>query len=76
MNTHTTGGSVADAAFTIKMLDEAVAIINALAPEKAPANSFVIHGMSGLKIIKAPCLGNDTIWVSPDLYDVIYRASK
>jgi len=76
MNTHTTGGSVTDATFTMKMLEEAEAIIKALAPEKAPADSFVIHGMSGLKIIKAPWLGNDTIWVSPGLYGVIYRASE
>ena len=65
-----------DATFTMKMLEEAEAIIKALAPEKAPADSFVIHGMSGLKIIKAPCLGNDTIWASPDLYYIIYRASE
>ena len=71
-----TGAIISDHEFTLAMLEEAAEILKALAPEKAPEDHFSISCPTGLKIIKAPYLSNNTVLVSPDLYDVIYRASK
>lgn len=60
---------------TKAMLNEALAIIKALAPKEAPDGIFAIKGLTGLKIIKNDMIPENTIMVSKRLFDLIYEAS-
>lgn len=58
--------------FTVDMLSEAVELINALAPRKAPDNMFVIQFTNGLNILVNRELKDNTVIVSKNLFDKIY----
>ena len=57
---------------TIEKLNEAMALIKALAPKQAPPELFMLKGTTGLNIVKNEMLGSDTIMVSKDLFDMLY----
>lgn len=58
--------------FTKDMLSEAVELINALAPKKAPDNMYVIQCTNGLRILVNRELKDNTVIVSKNLFDKIY----
>jgi hypothetical protein len=60
---------------TLDMVREAQALIEALAPERAPADMLFMGSMSGLRIVKNDMLPEDTLMVSPRLFDLIYASS-
>ena len=60
---------------TLEMMEEAVALITAMAPPKAPKDLNIIFGQTGLKIIKNEYLANESVVVSEDLFDMIFNAS-
>lgn len=70
--TASTTGSGCDEAMTMEKLDEAMALIKALAPKEAPEGEFLIKGVTGLNIIKNDMLAGDTIVVSKSLFDRLY----
>lgn len=59
----------------LEMMEEAVALITAMAPPKAPKDLNIIFGQTGLKIIKNEYLANESVVVSEDLFDMIFNAS-
>ena len=61
--------------FTLDMLNEAMAIINALAPKEAPPDCFHIIGNTGLNIVKNNLLPENTIVVSKRLFDLLHESS-
>lgn len=74
-DTSTESGSAARA-LTFAKLNEAAALIKALAPQEAPANALFLRGASGLRIMKADMLPEDTIMVSKRLFDILYASSE
>jgi len=59
---------------TMEKISEAMSIIKALAPKKAPEGMSIIKGSTGLNIMKNDFLREDTIIVSKRLFDLIYEA--
>ncbi|MCG7931941.1 MAG: hypothetical protein N0E44_18060 [Candidatus Thiodiazotropha lotti] len=66
---------MSDESLTVDMLKEAQELIKALAPKEAPANAFMVMGVTGLRIIKNEMLTEDTVMVSKKLFDMIYESS-
>jgi len=64
-----------DESLTIDKINEALALIKAIAPPEAPDGLMLINGISGLKIMKNEMLTADTIIVSKRLFDMIYDSS-
>jgi hypothetical protein len=62
--------------FTMDMLKEAHELIKALAPKEAPADAFMVKGMTGLQIMKNDMLPENTVMVSKRLFDLIYESSS
>jgi hypothetical protein len=65
-----------DEPLTMEMLEEAMALIKALAPKEAPADAFAVLGTSGLRILKNDMLPEGTVMVSKRLFDLIYEAGN
>jgi len=65
-----------DGVLTKDMIDEYLALIEALAPEEAPEGSFLVKGVSGLTIVKGDALPENTIMVSKRLFDLIYTTGE
>lgn len=59
-----------------EMLNEALALIKALAPKEAPSEVFGIKGVTGLNIIKNDMLPENTVVVSKRLFDLIYETAQ
>ncbi|TVO75104.1 hypothetical protein [Sedimenticola selenatireducens] len=65
-----------DDTLTMEKLNEALELIKALAPKGAPEGTFLIKGLTGLKIMKNDMLPPDTVMVSKRLFDMIYESSS
>lgn len=62
--------------FTMEMLEEAKALITALAPKEAPEGVNLIKGLTGLNIMKNEMIPENTIMVSKKLFDLIYESGS
>jgi hypothetical protein len=60
---------------TLDKLNEAMALIKALAPKEAPEGLGLIKGATGLNIMKNDMLPENTVMVSKRLFDMIYESS-
>jgi hypothetical protein len=65
-----------DDSLTMDKLNEALALIKALAPKEAPSDCYIIRGMTGLNIMKNDMLPENTIMVSKRLFNMIYESSS
>jgi len=63
-------------AMTLDKLNEAMALIKALAPKEAPKGLGLIKGATGLNIMKNDMLPENTVMVSKRLFDMIYESSS
>ena len=71
-----TASAAEDKPLTIDTLNEAMALIKALAPPEAPEGVGVIKGVTGLNIMKNDMLPESTVMVSKRLFDLIYESSN
>ena len=61
-----------DSTLTMEKIEEAKALLKALAPREAPEDMLMLKMLSGLRIMKNGMLPNDVVIVSKNLFDAIF----